>query len=117
MDADLLPKVSPVFKDGDRGLPTNYRPISVLPTISKLIERHVQKHLYAYLSKYKLLHSAQSGFRPGHSCQTALVNIIDRFLEEMNNGNLNIAILLDLRKAFDVVDHDILCKKISNVWL
>ena len=49
----------------------------------------------------------------GHSCQTALVNIIDKWIEEMNNGNVNVVILLDLKKAFDVVDHDIMANKLE----
>ncbi|VDH90713.1 Hypothetical predicted protein, partial [Mytilus galloprovincialis] len=106
-------KVTPVFKDGDKLLATNYRPISVLPTLSKLIEKHVSNKMYKYLSKLKLLHPTQSGFRPQHSCQTALINIIDKWLQEMNDGNLNLAILLDFKKAFDLVDHDILCLKLK----
>jgi retron-type reverse transcriptase len=70
--------------------------------------------MYQYLAKYNLLHDAQSGFRSNHSCQTALINIIDKWIEEMNNGNVNVVILLDLRKAFDVVDHDIMAKKLEK---
>ena len=106
-------QVSPIYKDGERCLATNYRPISVLPTISKLLEKHISKHMYKFLSKHNLLHPAQSGFRPGHSCQTALINIVDKWLEAMDNGNVNIAVLLDLKKAFDVVDHEILLKKLN----
>ena len=102
-------KVSPIFKSGGKCLPTHYRPISVLPVISKLIEKHISRHMYQYLAKYNLLHDAQSGFRSNHSCQTALVNIIDRWIEEMNN----VVILLDLKKAFDVVDHGIMAKKLE----
>jgi hypothetical protein len=60
--------------------------------------------MYQYLAKYNLLHDAQSGFRSNHYCQIALVNIIDKWIEEINNGNDNVVILLDLKKAFDVVD-------------
>ena len=94
--------MSPIFNSGGKCLPTNYRPISVLPVISKL-----------YLAKYNLLHDAQSGFRSNHSCQSALINIIDKWIEEMNNGNVNVVILLDLKKAFDVVVHDITAKKLE----
>ena len=98
LDSGIFPdvlknaKVSPIFKSGERCQPTNHRPISVLPTISKLMEKHVSTHLYKYLSKFQLLHPAQSGFRPVHSCQTALVNIVDKWLEAMNDGNLNVAV-------------------------
>jgi hypothetical protein len=83
---------------GGKCLPTNYRPISVLPVISKLIENHISRHMYQYLAKYNLLHDAQSGIRSNHSCQSALINIIDKWIEEMNNGNVNVVILLDLTK-------------------
>jgi hypothetical protein len=58
---------------------------------------NVSRHMYQYLAKYNLLH-APSGFRSNHSCQTALVNIIDRWIEEMNNVNVNVVILLDLKR-------------------
>ena len=71
--------------------------------------------MYQYLATYNLLHDAQSGFRSNDSCQTALINIIDKWIEEMNKGNVNVVILLDLKKkkAFDVVDHDIMAKKLA----
>jgi hypothetical protein len=50
----------------------------LLPVISKLMEKHISRHMYQYLAKYNLLHDAQSGFRSNHSCQTALINIIDK---------------------------------------
>jgi hypothetical protein len=78
--------------------PTNHRPISVPPVISKLIEKHISRHMHQYLAKYNLLHNAQSGFRSNHICQTALVNIVDKWIEEMNNENVNVVILLDLKK-------------------
>ena len=101
------------LSQGKKCLPTNYRPISVLPVTSKLIEKHISRHIYQYLAKYNLLHDAQSDFRSNNSCQTALINIIDIWIEEMNNGNVNVVILLDLKKAFDVVDHDIMAGKLE----
>ena len=108
-----IAKITPLFKSGDHSLPGNYRPISVLPTISKIFEKHVVKHLYLYLSKYKLLHESQSGFRSQHSCHTALTSLIDKWLKQIDNGNLVGAIFLDLKKAFDTVDHYIMCRKLQ----
>ena len=90
--------------------PSNYRPISILPIVSKVTEKHVTKHLFAYLNKYKLLHEAQSGFRKHHSCQTALIELINNWFSHIDKGNIVGAIFFDLKKAFDV-DHEILLQK------
>ncbi|CAG2200649.1 unnamed protein product [Mytilus edulis] len=92
-----LAKVTPIFKNGDKHMPENYRPISILPTLSKIFEKHVAKHFYLYLSKYKVLHEAQSGFRSNHSCQTALSKLIDTWLKCIDNGNVVGTVFLDLK--------------------
>ena len=69
--------------------------------------------MYQYLAKYILLHNGHSGYRSNHSCQSALVNIIDKWIEEINNGNVNVVIFLDLKKAFDVVDHNRIATKLE----
>ncbi|MCG7875530.1 MAG: reverse transcriptase family protein [Candidatus Thiodiazotropha endolucinida] len=106
-------KVLPVYKTGQKADPSNYRPISILPTISKIFEKHINKHLMNYLNKYKLLHESQSGFRQKHSCQTALIKLVDQWMSCIDKGDLVGALFIDFRKAFDVVDHSILIKKLS----
>ena len=96
-----LAMVFPIHKNGSKSDPANYRPISILPTISKIFERHVNKHLMAYLNKYSLIHETQSGFRQKHSCQTALVKLIDQWMACIDKGDIIGSLFLDFRKAFD----------------
>ena len=106
-------KVLPIFKGGTKSDPSNYRPISTLPTISKIFEKHINKHLMGFLNKNKLLHESQSGFQYKQSCQTGLIKLIDSWMECIDNGDMIGALFLDFRKAFDLVDHSILMKKLS----
>ena len=106
-------KVFPVFKGGAKSYPSNYRPISILPTVSKLFEKPVNKHLMNYLNKYKLIHETQSGFRQKHSCQTALVKLLDQWMACIDKGGLVGSLFIDFRKAFNVADHSILMKKLA----
>ena len=86
----------------------NYRPISVLPTVSKVIERAAHTQLYAFLESHQLLVRNQFGFRRGRSTPLALTQFTDEMLTNMDNGLLNGVIFLDLKKALDTVDHTIL---------
>ena len=107
-------KVISVHTSGPYNDPANYRPISIQPILSKIIEKHVTKHLFAYLNKYGLLHKSQSGFRKNHSCNTALINLVDKWLNNIDKGEIIGAIFFDLRKAFDVVDHQLLIEKVNS---
>ena len=106
-------KVIPLPKDKDKSNPDNFRPISLLPLLSKPLERHIQKHLYNYLNENSLLHMNQSGFRPKHSCQTSLISLCDSWLSSINKSQIVGSLFLDLRKAFDLVNHSILLQKLS----
>ena len=108
-----LAKEYPIHKSGPKSDPANYRPISILPTISKIFEKHINKHLVAFLNKYKLIHKNQSGFREKHSCQTALVKLIDQWMSCVDKGDLVGTVCLDFRKAFDLVDHSVLIEKLA----
>ena len=107
-------KVSALFKGGDKQLKDNYRPISILPTVSKIMERAVHLQLSTYLEHNKLISSCQFGFRLGKSTSTALLNFTDHILSNMDNGKVTGAIFLDL-KAFDTVNHEILMRKLKNL--
>ena len=102
-----------LHKGGDETNIDNYRPISVLCAASKLMERHVYKSLYAYLNDNQLLSPSQSGFRAGYSTQTSLVKMINYWLSAVNSGEIVSCITLDMRKAFDVLHHDLLLQKLA----
>ena len=91
-------KVVPLPKAKDLTDINNYRPISILSSISKPLE----KHLLKYLDRFNLIHTHQSGFRPQHSCHSALTCLVARLLS-INDSKLNGVVFLDLKKAFDLI--------------
>ena len=107
-------RIVPIYKgSGNVNEMSNYRPISILPAISKVLENHIHCNVYKYLTDRSLLYETQSGFRKHHSCQTALLRICDDLLQNIDNGRLSGVLFLDLSKAFDLVNHGILLKKLS----
>ena len=113
---DTLKKatVTPVFKKGSLADINNYRPISVLPVIKSIFERHVSNCLVNFLESNKLLYEHQSGFRRLHSCQTALTKIVDNWINALNNSEYVGTVFLDLTKAFDLVNHKLLLQKLTE---
>ena len=106
-------KVSPLHKNGPIEEINNYRPISILPVLSKVLEKHVSDSLTLYLNENNLLHKTQSGFRPHHSCETALNFMTDSWLNAIDDGKMIGVVLVDFKKAFDLVDHNILMSKLE----
>ena len=108
--------VRPIYKgkDSDPHLFGNYRPISLLPTISKLLEKVVHKQLYDYMTKNSLFKNNQYGFRANHSTEYATMEFVDRAMYEIDNGKIPFTVLLDLSKAFDTLDHQILLNKLKH---
>ena len=105
--------MTPIFKSGDPADVTNYRPIPVLPILSKIAERHVHNALYSFLSENDLIYIRQSGFRPRHSTETALIKVIDDLLFNLDNDRVSGMVSIDYRKAFDMIDHTLLLKKLE----
>ena len=96
---------------------SNYRPITVLPILSKILERFVHTQIYNYLTENKILSPNQFGFRPKLSTSTALAFFTDNILENADNGLVTASIFLDFSKAFDTVDHVILSRKLKSIGL
>ncbi len=107
--------VVPLFKSGDSNSINNYRPISLLPIISKILEKIVANQLLHYLESKKLLSNNQHGFRPKLSTETALTVITDNIYNNMNNKSISLLTPCDLSKAFDSVSHSILLNKCANL--
>ena len=108
-----IAKVIPLFKKDNDKVVDNYRPISLLPVLSKVFEKCVFNQLYDYFQKYKLFYSSQYGFRKLHSTELACLELVDRIFQELDRGELPIAIFIDLSKAFDTLDHQILLSKLK----
>ena len=111
------PYVVPVYKSGDVENINNYRPISLLPILSKVLEKIVANQLMSFLESHKLLSSSQHGFRGNLSTETALMKVNKRIYEAIDNQKISLLLLLDLSKAFDSVSHDILLRKCSNLQI
>ena len=106
-------RVTPLFKQGEASDLNNYRPISVISVIAKVFERIVYDQLYNFLSDEDIISTHQSGFRSLHSTVTALLKATDNWAFNIDRGNVNAVVFLDLKKAFDTVDQDILLSKMN----
>jgi hypothetical protein len=109
--------ITPLIKKPslDRNVLSNYRPVSTLTFLSKLIERTVSAELTRFLHTHDLLDSQQSAYRPHHSCETALLYVQSSILSAMDSGKITLLALIDLSSAFDTVCHSLLLWKLQSI--
>jgi hypothetical protein len=112
-----IAKVIPLFKSGDKSLPDNYRPISLLSCFSKIFEKVVCLRLLNFLENNNILTPDQFGFRKSHSAVHPMVHMMNFVSRALNKKETTIAIFCDLRKAFDTVNHEILLKKMHKMGI
>ena len=112
-----ISRVVPIHKAGPTDDLNNYRPISCLPTFSKILERIVAKQLVSFLNENSLIYKYQFGFQSKHSTLHPLMHITKFITEAMNNNEFAVALYLDLQKAFDLINHDILIQKLSKIGI
>ena len=104
--------VTPIFKKGNRTDQGNYRPVSILPIVSKIAEKAVALQLKQHLEDYSLINRSQHGFRTGHSTATCLLEMTENIYKGIDEGKMTGVASLDLSKAFDTIDHNILLVKL-----
>ena len=112
-----IAEVIPVTKEGNSKKPANNRPISLLPILSKVSERLAYKQFVEFLTTHDKLSTYQSGNRKMHSTETALINVTDNILKAIDEKSASLLVLLDMSKAFDSLNHNLLLGKLRKLGL
>ena len=112
-----IARITIIFKEGDRACKENYGPISVLLVVARLFEKLIFDQLYNYRNKNNLIYWGQSAYRKLHSTATCLIKNTGKWYKGMDNGCISGTVFIDLKKAFDTVDHAMLCQKLEHYVL
>ena len=107
-------QVTPVHKKEDTLTINNYRPISLLSVFSKILEKSMYNRIYSFLCKHKLINTTQFGFRSKHSTEHALISLIETIKKYLDDGEIVCGVFIDLQKAFDTLNHEILLEKLKH---
>ena len=113
-DLFKIAKITALHKDGDRSDCENYRPISVLPQLNQIFEKLIQCHLTDFFTKNNVLTKNQYGFRKGHSTSHGITHLNEKVIESLEKKYICAVLFIDLKSAFDTIDHDILIKKLGH---
>ena len=113
-DSLKIAKISPIFKTGETTNLSNYRPISVLPCFSKILEKIMYNKLYKYFTERNILYSKQFGFQRNNSTEHAIIQLYDEICESFEQNKYTLGVFIDFSKVFDTVDHNILIEKLLH---
>ena len=113
-DASKIAKIVAFLKEGDRENTSNYRPISLFTVFSKNFEKSINKRMLVFINKNNIIIAEQFGFREKHSCIHAILRVTEFMRKTIETKNMGLALFIDLRKAFDTVNHCFLLEKLCT---
>ena len=106
--------ITPVYKNEENNIFSNYRPVAVLPCFSKILEKIMYQRLISFIEKHDILYKQQYGFRKNHSTEMAIIDLTTKISESIDKNEYTAGIFIDLSKAFDTVNHLIVIKKLKH---
>ena len=109
--------ITPVYKNEENNIFSNYRPVAVLPCFSKILEKIMYQRLISFIEKHDVLYKQQYGFRKNHSTEMAIIDLTTKISESIDNNEYTAGIFIDLSKAFDTVNHSIVLRNLNTTEL